>query len=91
MPDRSHIYHQYTIQSPLRNKIKEALKNSDISSVVYYPLPLHLQEAFKYLGYSEGDFPECETAAQEVLSLPVYPELEPERAEYIARTILKAL
>jgi len=91
LPDRSHVYHQYTIQSPLRNKIKEVLKNSAISSVVYYPLPLHLQEAFKYLGYSEGDFPECETAAQEVLSLPVYPELEPERAEYIARTILKAL
>jgi len=91
MPDRSHIYHQYTIQSPLRNKIKEALKNNAISSVVYYPLPLHLQKAFKYLGHSEGDFPECETAAKEVLSLPIYPELGPERAERIANTILKTV
>ena len=91
LPDRSHVYHQYTIQSPLRNKIKEVLNNNAISSVVYYPLPLHLQEAFKYLGYSEGDFPNCETAAKEVLSLPIFPELGPERAEHIARTILKAL
>ena len=57
--DRSHVYHQYTIQSPSRDKIKETLKNNSISSVVYYPLPLHLQEAFNYLGHSEGDFPEC--------------------------------
>jgi len=91
MPDRSHVYHQYTIQSPARDKIQEALMNSSISSVVYYPLPLHLQKAFKYLGYSEGDLPVCETAAKEVLSLPIYPELEPEKAEHIARTILKAL
>jgi dTDP-4-amino-4,6-dideoxygalactose transaminase len=91
MPDRSHVYHQYTIQSPLRDKIKETLKNNAISSVVYYPLPLHLQEAFKYLGHSKGDFPECETAAKEVLSLPIYPELEPERAEHVANTILKTV
>ena len=91
MTDRSHVYHQYTIQSPSRDNIQETLKNNSISSVVYYPLPLHLQKAFKYLGHSEGDFPECETAAQEVLSLPIYPELEPERAEHIARTILKAV
>jgi dTDP-4-amino-4,6-dideoxygalactose transaminase len=91
LPDRSHVYHQYTIQSPSRDRIKQALKNSAISSVVYYPLPLHLQEAFKYLRHSEGDFPECETAAKEVLSLPIYPELGLDRAEHIANTILKTV
>ncbi len=91
MPDRSHVYHQYTIQSPSRDRIKDVLTNNAISSVVYYPLPLHLQQAFTYLGYSDGDFPECEAAAKDVLSLPIYPELEPERAEHIAKTILKAV
>ncbi len=91
LPDRNHVYHQYTIQSPSRDKIKEAMKNNSISSVVYYPLPLHLQQAFKYLNYTEGDFPVSETAAKEVLSIPVYPELEPEQAEHIARIIRQAV
>jgi UDP-2-acetamido-2-deoxy-ribo-hexuluronate aminotransferase len=90
-PDRTHVFHQYTIRSPFRDRIKDALLENAISSVVYYPLPLHLQKAFKYLGHSKGDFPECEAAAKEVLSIPIYPEIEPETAEYIARTILKAL
>ncbi len=88
MDDRTHVYHQYTIRTPLRDRISSALKESGISSVVYYPIPLHLQEAFKYLGYSEGDLPESEAAANEVLSLPIYPELEPETAKLIAKTIL---
>lgn len=91
MPDRIHVYHQYTIRSPLRHKIGEALKDNSVSSVIYYPIPLHLQEAFAYLGYKEGDFPVSESAAKEVMSIPIYPELEPEIAEYIARTILKTV
>ncbi len=88
--DRTHVYHQYTIRTPLKNKVKEALRENNISSVIYYPVPLHLQEAFKYLGHSEGDFPESESSAQEVLSIPIYPELELETAEFIAETILNA-
>ena len=89
MPDRTHVYHQYTIRTPLRDKVSRALKDNNISSVVYYPLSLHLQEAFQYLGYRKGDLPESEAAADEVLSIPIYPELEPEKAGYIADVILK--
>ncbi len=88
MADRTHVYHQYTIRTPFRDKVSSALKENAIASVVYYPIPLHMQEAFKYLGYSEGDLPESELAANEVLSLPIYPELEPETAKFIATTIL---
>lgn len=91
MADRTHVYHQYTIRTAMREKISSALKDSNISSVVYYPLPLHLQEAFNYLGYRKGDLPESEAAADEVLSIPIYPELEPEKAEFIADVILKAI
>ena len=91
LEDRIHVYHQYTLRTPIRNDIQETLKENSVSSVVYYPLPLHLQGAFKYLGYSEGDFPESEAAANEVLSLPIYPEMEMETAEYIAEIILKRI
>ena len=89
--DRTHVYHQYTIRTPERNEVKKALEDNSISSVVYYPIPLHLQEAFKFLGHSIGDFPESETAANEVLSLPIYPEMEPDTAEIIAEAVLKTV
>jgi len=91
LQDRTHVYHQYTIRTPLRDGISMALKNKNISSVVYYPLSLHLQEAFQHLGHRKGDLPESEAAADEVLSIPIYPELEPEKAEYIAEVILKEI
>ncbi len=71
-----HVYHQYTIMSHKRDEIQQKLKENGISSVVYYPVPLHLQKALKFLGYQKGDFPVTEKAAKEVLSLPMYPELE---------------
>jgi UDP-2-acetamido-2-deoxy-ribo-hexuluronate aminotransferase len=91
LPDRMHVYHQYTLMSSRRDEIEKALHANAVSSVVYYPLPLHLQRAFHYLGYKQGDFPESEEAAREVLSLPIYPELEPEKARMIAEIILKSL
>ena len=78
-----HVYHQYTIMDKKRDKIQQKLKENGISSVVYYPVPLHLQAALKFLGYQRGDFPVAEKAAREVLSLPMYPELE---ESAIART-----
>ncbi|HCC69446.1 MAG TPA: transcriptional regulator [Nitrospiraceae bacterium] len=87
-PDRTHVYHQYTIRSSKRADIINALKSSSISSVIYYSVPLHLQEAFKSLRYRENDFPASETAAREVLSIPIYPELETEEVKFIAQTIL---
>ena len=91
MPDRIHVYHQYTIRSIKKTAIKKTLEGNLISSVVYYPIPLHLQDAFKYLGHKKNDFPESETAANEVLSLPIYPELEREKVEFIADAVLNAI
>lgn len=91
LSDRTHVYHQYTIRTQRREKIISVLKENNISSVIYYPVPLHLQEAFNYLGYKKGDLPESEAAADEVMSLPIYPELEPGKAEFIAKVILEAL
>jgi len=86
-PGMTHVYHQYTISSPKRNEIKNRLHQGGISSVVYYPIPLHLQEALSFLGYKQGDFPVAEEAAETVLSLPMYPELEEKTIREIAEII----
>ena len=75
LPESESIYNQYTIRVPRRDALQAHLKARGIGSNVYYPLPMHLQPCFAYLGCKEGQFPEAERAAQEVLSLPVYPEL----------------
>ena len=69
------IFNQYTIRVPRRDALKAHLATKGIGHSVYYPLPLHLQKCFGYLGYKAGAFPESERAANEVLSLPIYPEL----------------
>ncbi|MGH7648796.1 MAG: DegT/DnrJ/EryC1/StrS family aminotransferase [Gemmatimonadaceae bacterium] len=69
------IYNQYTVRADRRDDLQASLKSKGIGSAIYYPLPLHLQPCFAYLGYREGSCPESERAAREVLSLPVYPEL----------------
>lgn len=71
-----HVYHQYTIKSPKRDRIQQALKEKEISSTIYYPVPVHHQAPLRALGYKEGDFPIAEKAAKEVLSLPICPELD---------------
>ncbi|HEY0088283.1 MAG TPA: DegT/DnrJ/EryC1/StrS family aminotransferase, partial [Candidatus Lokiarchaeia archaeon] len=79
--DRTHIFHQYTLRigsGQVRDKLKKYLGEAGIPTMIYYPLPLHLQSAFKNLVYKEGDFPEAEKAAKEVLSLPIYPEISQE-------------
>jgi dTDP-4-amino-4,6-dideoxygalactose transaminase len=86
-----HVYHQYTIRSGKRNLIQDCLKENAISSVVYYPIPLHLQEALNFLGHKEGSFPVAEAAAKEVLSLPMYPELKEDDIRLTAETIRKCL
>jgi len=89
--DRTHVYHQFTIRTPQRETVAQALQDNAVSSVVYYPLPMHLQVAFQYLGHKEGDFPESEAAAKEVISIPIYPELSTDAAAFIAETIVKTL
>jgi dTDP-4-amino-4,6-dideoxygalactose transaminase len=83
----THVYHQYTIRSPKRDDIKKRLNDAGVSSVVYYPIPLHLQEAMGFLGHRKGDFPVSEEAAASVLSLPMYPELEEKTIREIAEII----
>ncbi len=82
-----HVYNQYTIMSGRRDEIHRRLKEEAIVSVVYYPRPLHLQNALSFLGYGEGDFPLSEKASREVLSLPIYPELEESSIKKIAEII----
>ena len=85
-----HVYHQYTLRSSRRDEIQKALREREISSVVYYPTPLHLQEATEFLGYKKGDFPVSENAAETVLSLPIYPELPEETVKEIAAIVNNA-
>ena len=85
-----HVFHQYTIRSNKRHEIQKRLRDKRVSSVVYYPVPLHLQEALRFLGYREGDFPVTEKSAKEVLSLPIYPELEESVIQKITE-IIKAV
>jgi len=86
-PGGTHIFHQYVIRAPRRDELREFLSMHKIGSEIYYPLPLHLQESLKFLGYKLGDFPVAERAAQEVLALPIYPELRDDEAETVVEAI----
>ena len=79
----------YEVRVNDRDKLMEFLKENEISCGIHYPLPLHLQQSLKFLGYKEGDFPITEQAAKEILSLPMYPELTEEQIKYIADKIKK--
>lgn len=82
-----HVFHQYTIRVQNRDQLQQFLNEEGIATMIYYPLPLHLQPVFSDLGYKEGDFPNAEKACKEVLSLPMYPELKTEQQEYVVSKI----
>ena len=90
-PDRFHVFHQYVVRVPDRDGVQARLRAKGIGSAVFYPIPLHLQDCFEALGYREGDLPESERAAKEVLALPVFPELSDEEVERVADAVLESL
>lgn len=86
-PEVTHVYHQYTIRAPRRDELQAFLQEHGIGTMVYYPVPLHLQPMYAHLGVPEGSLPEAERAAKEVLSLPIYPELTEEQVQTVADAI----
>jgi dTDP-4-amino-4,6-dideoxygalactose transaminase len=87
----THVWHQYVVRTSRRDELREFLSSRQIGSEIYYPVPLHLQDAFQSLGYRQGDFPEAERAACEVLALPIFPELRQDEQETVVSTIAEFL
>jgi len=82
-----HVFHQYVIRAPMRDALREHLGKREIETAIYYPLGLHEQKCFAYLGYKKGDFPEAERAARETLALPIYPEISREAQRFVVGAI----
>ena len=86
-PFEKAVYHTFIIQTGSRDELKNFLSAKQIDTKIHYPVPIHLQDAAKYLGYRKGDFPVTENQTGTILSLPVYPELTNDQVEYVADTI----
>lgn len=91
VPGAHHVWHQYVIRAPRRDALRDFLSARQIGSEIYYPVPLHLQQALKHLGYKEGDFPEAERAAREVLALPIFPEIREDEQQAVVAAITEFL
>jgi dTDP-4-amino-4,6-dideoxygalactose transaminase len=86
-PQAHHVFHQYVVRAYRRDELREFLTARHIGSEIYYPVPLHLQPCFAYLGHREDDFPEAERVAKEVLALPMFPELTEDEQRWVVASI----
>ena len=86
-PGYRHIYNQYVIRVPDRDRLRAYLGEQGVGTEIYYPVPLHMQKCFAYLGHKPEDCPESARAASETLALPIYPELTEEQLQYVVDTI----
>jgi dTDP-4-amino-4,6-dideoxygalactose transaminase len=86
-PWAHHVYHLYVIRTPDREALSEFLKDRGIGNLIHYPTPIHLQQAYRHLGYKKGDFPVAEKAASEILSLPLYPTLTEEEVVAVSAAV----
>ena len=87
--DKSHVFHQYVIKVDQRDELREYLTSQGVGTSIYYPIPLHLQRCFSYLGYKKGDLPVSEKLSQETLALPIFPEITFEEQEYVVEKIME--
>jgi dTDP-4-amino-4,6-dideoxygalactose transaminase len=85
--ENRHIFHQYVIRVPERKQLRQFLNEQGVGTDIYYPLPLHLQQCYSFLKHRRGDFPVSEKASEEVLALPIYPELTDDRQAYVVDRI----
>lgn len=87
--DQKQVYYVFNILAENRDELAEYLKKNEVGYSIYYPMPLHLQKAFQYLGYKEGDFPVAEKVSKQIIALPIYPEITKEEVEFVCETINK--
>jgi dTDP-4-amino-4,6-dideoxygalactose transaminase len=91
IPGNEHVWHLYVIQVPRRDQVLKHLQDRGIEVGIHYPVPVHLQPAFRSLGYAQGDFPVAEAAAERMLSLPIHPHITPDQQQLVAKELRSAL